>query len=255
MSLGIASWPLDGVMKEEIISRADSALYRAKQTGRNKICLSSEVTKTEPLLVGDELENSSRALNTVYALAATVDAKDHYTYGHSKKVSDYAVSIAEAMGLSSAKVATIRSAGLLHDIGKVGIPDSILRKKDPLTPEEWEYIKAHPRVGVEILRHVPDLSSCLPAILHHHEHYDGSGYPSGLRADSIPLEARILAVVDAYEAITSQRSYRKQPAPIDAFDELRRCSGTQFDPELVNLFCHTMEQAATKAAKPAEVKP
>ena len=254
MSLGIANWPLDGVMKEEIIARADAALYRAKQTGRNKTCLSTEVTKTEMPLIGVELENRSRALSTVYALAATVDAKDHYTYGHSKKVSDYAVSIAEAIGLSSSRVATIRAAGLLHDIGKVGIPDSILKKKEPLTPAEWEFIKAHPRVGVEILRHVSDLSACLPAILHHHERYDGTGYPSGLKGENIPLEARILAVVDAYEAITSQRSYRTQSVPVDAFGELRRCAGTQFDPELVAVFCRVMEPAA-KAAKAIEAKP
>ena len=255
ISLGIASWPLDGVMKEEIIARADAALYRAKQTGRNKTCLSTEVTRTETPLIGVELENKSRALSIVYALAATVDARDHYTYGHSKKVSDYAVSIGEAMGLLSNRVATIRAAGLLHDIGKVGIPDSILKKNDPLTPADWEFIKAHPRVGVEILRHVSDLSACLPAILHHHERYDGTGYPSGLKDDAIPLEARILAVVDAFEAITSQRSYRPQLTPVEAFAELRRCAGTQFDPQLVNIFCKVMEPAAIKPARSIEVKP
>jgi len=255
ISLGIASWPLDGVMKEEIIARADAALYRAKETGRNKTCLSTEVAKTEAPLVGVELENKSRAISIIYALAATVDAKDHYTYGHSKKVSDYAVSIAEAMGMTPNRIATIRAAGLLHDIGKVGIPDSILKKKDPLTPADWEYIKAHPRVGVEILRHVSDLSACLPAILHHHERYDGTGYPSGLKDDAIPLEARILAVVDAFEAITSQRSYRTQPTPAEAFNELRRCAGTQFDPQLVNIFCKVMEPAVIKPARSIEIKP
>ncbi len=255
ISLGIASWPLDGVMKEEIIARADAALYRAKETGRNKTCLSTEVAKTEAPLVGVELENKSRAISIIYALAATVDAKDHYTYGHSKKVSDYAVSIAEAMGMTPNRIATIRAAGLLHDIGKVGIPDSILKKKDPLTPADWEYIKAHPRVGVEILRHVSDLSACLPAILHHHERYDGTGYPSGLKDDAIPLEARILAVVDAFEAITSQRSYRPQLTPVEAFAELRRCAGTQFDPQLVNIFCKVMEPAVIKPARSIEIKP
>jgi HD-GYP domain-containing protein (c-di-GMP phosphodiesterase class II) len=159
------------------------------------------------------------------------------------------------MGLLSNRVATIRAAGLLHDIGKVGIPDSILKKNDPLTPADWEFIKAHPRVGVEILRHVSDLSACLPAILHHHERYDGTGYPSGLKDDAIPLEARILAVVDAFEAITSQRSYRPQLTPVEAFAELRRCAGTQFDPQLVNIFCKVMEPAAIKPARSIEVKP
>ena len=249
MSLGVASWPLDGVMKEDIIARADAALYREKQTGRNLTCMSTELNKSETPFIGVEMESRSRALSIVYALAATVDAKDHYTYGHSKKVSDYAVSIAEAMELSPNRIATIRAAGLLHDIGKVGIPDSILKKKEPLTDEEWGYIKAHPKVGVEILRHVSDLSPCLPAILHHHERYDGAGYPSGLKGEEIPLEARILAVVDAYEAITSQRSYRVQPTAPEAFGELPRCSGGQFDPEIVKIFCKIMEPVAAKAAK------
>jgi putative nucleotidyltransferase with HDIG domain len=242
-------------MKEEIIARADAALYQAKQTGRNKTCLSTEVTKSETSSVSVEMENKTRALSIVYALAATVDAKDHYTYGHSKKVSDYAVAIAEVMGFPSNRIATIRAAGLLHDVGKVGIPDSILKKKEPLTPSDWDYIKAHPRVGVEILRHVTDLSPCLPVILHHHERFDGTGYPSGLKGDTIPLEARILAVVDAFEAITSQRSYRTQPTPLEAFTELRRCSGTQFDPQLVNIFCKIMEPAIINPEKPVEVKP
>jgi len=209
-SLGIASWPTDGVMKEEIIARADAALYRAKQAGRNRTCLSSDVVKPETPNIGTELEARPRALSIIYALAATVDAKDHYTYGHSRKVSDYSVAMAEALGLPQDRIATIRAASLLHDIGKVGIPDSILSKEGPLTDEEWEPVRVHPKLGVEILRHVIDLVNCLPAILHHHEHYDGKGYPSGLKGDSIPLEGRILAIADAYDAMTSPRPYRNQ---------------------------------------------
>jgi len=194
VSIGIASWPADGVMKEEIIARADAALYRAKQAGRNRTCLSSDLDKPESPKISSELEARPRALSIIYALAATVDAKDHYTYGHSRKVSDYSVAIAEALNLPSDRIATIRAASLLHDIGKVGIPDSILSKEGPLTDEEWEPVRIHPKLGVEILRHIIDLVNCLPAILHHHEHYDGKGYPSGLKGDSIPLEGRILAV-------------------------------------------------------------
>jgi diguanylate cyclase (GGDEF)-like protein len=253
VSLGIASWPLDGVMREEIIGRADAALYLAKQSGRNRICISSEI-RNQPSLISLELGNRTRALDTVYALAATVDARDHYTYGHSRKVSDLAMTIAGAIGLPANRVTSIQTAGLLHDIGKVGIPDSILKKKDPLTPTEWEYIKAHPRVGVEILRHVPDLSPCLPAILHHHERFDGSGYPSGLAGEAIPIEARILAVVDAYEAITSRRSYRSESAKTEVVQELRRCAGTQFDPQVVSVFCQLLEQSALKTITPAELR-
>ena len=235
-SLGIANWPIDGVMKTEIITSADAALYRAKQTGRNRTFLSSDVAKPETPLVSVELEARSRALSIIYALAATVDAKDHYTYGHSKKVSDYAVILGESLGLSQDKMDVIRAAGLLHDIGKVGVPDSTLNKRGTLSEEEWQLIKAHPKLGVEILRHVIDLVNCLPVILHHHERYDGSGYPSGLKGTNIPLEARILAVADAFDAITSPRPYREQLSSQEALDEIRRCAGTQFDPKVVDIF-------------------
>ncbi len=245
-SLGVASWPIDGMIKEEVIARADAALYRAKQTGRNRTCLSSDIAKPEISPIGIELESKARALSIIYALAATVDAKDHYTYGHSKKVSQYAVALAEALGLPQDKITTIRAAGLLHDIGKIAIPDSILNKEGPLTEEEWKPVTAHPELGVEILRHVIDLVNCLPAILHHHEHHDGKGYPSNLKGKNIPLEARLLAIADSYDAMTSLRSYRKQLSPQQALDELKRCAGTQFDPELVDIFVKTIEQTLPK---------
>ena len=246
-SLGVANWPNDGVMKEEIIGRADAALYRAKQTGRNRACLSSDILKPETPLIGTALEAQPRALSIIYALAATVDAKDSYTYGHSRKVSEYAVAMSEALKLPQDRMRTIRAAGLLHDIGKVGVPDSILNKKVPLVDEEWKPIKAHPELGVEILRHVIDLVNCLPAIMHHHEHYDGRGYPTGLKGDKIPEEARILAIADAYDAMTSPRPYRERLSSEKALNELRRCAGTQFDPELVDIFCSIIRPAQPKS--------
>jgi diguanylate cyclase (GGDEF)-like protein len=240
VSLGLANWPNDGVMKEEIIGRADAALYRAKELGRNRTCLSSEVVKMGTELIENELEAQPKALSIIYALAATVDAKDSYTYGHSRKVSEYAVLMGEAMKMPPDKISILRAAGLLHDIGKVGVPDSILTKKSALTSEEWNPIRTHPALGVEILKHVIDLVNCLPAIQHHHEHYDGSGYPDGLKTASIPLEARILAIADAYDAMTSPRPYRSQLPLEDALLELHRCAGTQFDPDLVEIFCSMM---------------
>ncbi len=236
-SLGVANWPNDGVMKEEVIGRADAALYQAKQMGRNRICLSSDVLKPGTPQIAAELEAQPRALSIIYALAATVDAKDSYTYGHSRKVSEYAVAMSEMLKMPQENIRTIRAAGLLHDIGKVGVPDSILNKKLPLVDEEWKPIKAHPELGVEILRHIIDLVNCLPAIMHHHERFDGRGYPAGLKGDKIPKEARILAVADAYDAMTSPRPYREQLSSENALNELRRCAGTQFDPELVEVFC------------------
>jgi len=245
-SLGVSNWPIDGMTKEAVIGRADAALYQAKQAGRNHTCLSSEVVKAGTSLISMELESKERALSIIYALAATVDAKDHYTYGHSKKVSQYAVAIAEALNLSPDKVSTVRAAGLLHDIGKIAVPDQILNKAGPLTEEEFEPIRAHPELGMEILKHVIDLVNCLPAILHHHEQFDGSGYPRGLKGDDIPLEARILAIADVYDAITSIRPYRNQLTSQEALTELRRCAGTQFDPELVKIFCQAIEPLLPK---------
>jgi HD-GYP domain-containing protein (c-di-GMP phosphodiesterase class II) len=149
--------------------------------------------------------------------------------------------MAEAMNLPKEKISVIRNAGLLHDIGKIGIPDSILNKEGMLDEQEWRQIKAHPELGVEILRYVAELSNSLPIILNHHEHYDGSGYPSGLSGEKIPLEARLLSVADAYDAMTSLRPYHNQRSPQDAIDELRRCAGTNFDPELVEVFCKIIQ--------------
>jgi len=250
-SCGIACWPNDGVMKEEIVARADAALYLAKQSGRNRTCLSSEIIGPKSVSIGDELEAKPRALSIIYALAATIDAKDHYTYGHSRKVSNYAVALAEKLGLPVEQVSTVRAAGLLHDIGKVGIPDLILNKEGPLDEEEWHLIRSHPNFGVEILRHVIDLVNCLPAILHHHERFDGKGYPSGLKGDNIPIEALILSIADTYDAITSPRPYRNQLSPRQALEELKKCAGTQFNPELVDVFCKLL---APELPKKLEIK-
>lgn len=245
-SLGVASWPTDGVTKEQILASADKALYAAKATGRNRTCAPSDVKKQGLVTVEAENETQRIAISMIFALAATVDAKDHYTYGHSRKVSQYAVAMGEALNLPKEKIGVIRNAGLLHDIGKIGIPDSILNKEGSLNEQEWRQIKTHPELGVEILRYVAELSNSLPIILNHHEHYDGSGYPTGLTGDQIPLEARLLAVADAYDAMTSLRPYHNQRSPRDAIDELKRCAGTNFDPELVDLFCKIMQPLVLK---------
>ncbi|MFC2069322.1 diguanylate cyclase [Chloroflexota bacterium] len=238
-SIGLASWPTDGVMREELIQAADKALYQAKQSGRNKVCLASQMTPSQDRIENSPWDHSNPILNTIYALSAAVDTKDTYTYGHSKKVSKYATEIAEVMGLSQEKIATIRTAGLLHDIGKIGVSDYILCKRDTLTDEEWQPIRAHPTMGVSILRHVGQLKDCLPAVQHHHERYDGTGYPGGLKGDNIPIDARIITVADSFDAITSSRPYREGKMTYsNAIDELERCSGQQFDPAVVKVFIH-----------------
>ena len=243
VSLGVSNWPSDGIMKEEIIGRADEALYLAKQLGRNRTCMSSEIKEQhDTQLISTELRSNPKALSIIYALAATVDAKDSYTYGHSRKVSEYAIAIAESLKLPNEKVDCIRSAGLLHDIGKIGIPDYILNKDTFLNGEENQLIKRHPKIGAEILKHVIDLVNCIPAILHHHERYDGTGYPNGLTGEKIPIEARILSVADAYDAMVSLRPYRRQFSPQEAIDEIKNCSGTQFDPAIVDIFVKIIQK-------------
>jgi diguanylate cyclase (GGDEF)-like protein/putative nucleotidyltransferase with HDIG domain len=241
-SLGIASWPTDGVMREELLKAADAALYHSKQTGRNRIVRACDMAPQRVPKMGGKVEAETGVLSTIYALAATVDAKDHYTYGHSKKVSKYATEIAEALGYSEDRIATVRAAGLLHDIGKIGVSDGVLLKTNKLSEDDWEAIRAHPNLGVAILKHVEGLNGCLAAIQYHHERYDGGGYPAGLKGHNIPLDARILGVADAYDAMTSLRPYREGKfSTRQALDELNRCAGSQFDAEIVKVFVSLYE--------------
>ncbi len=241
-SIGLASWPTDGVIREDILKAADTALYHSKKLGRNRITLAPDVVDSqEPEIVLGQ-KGESAILSTIRALAATVDAKDHGTYGHSTKTSKYATQIAKALGYSKVAIARIRAAALLHDIGKIRVSDALLRKRGPLNDNDWEQIRVHPTLGVAILRHVKGLNGCLPAIRYHHEHYDGSGYPGGIQGEEIPLDARILAVADAYDAMTSPRPYRGGKSTHDeAIAELKRCAGTQFDPEIVRVFAAQWE--------------
>lgn len=250
-SVGIATWPADGVMREELIHASDSALYHAKQGGRNRICMASRLASDQSDKYGG-MEGSNAVLNTIYALAATVDAKDHHTYGHSRKVSRHSADIATALGYTEERVAAVRAAGLLHDIGKIGVSDRILTKPGSLDDEEWEPIRAHPTLGVSIIKHVESLRDCLAAVQYHHERYDGSGYPSGLKGDNIPLDARILAVADSYDAMTSTRPYRPQMTKGEALEELVRCAGTHFDPRVVRVFVRSMIKPQPSAPPAAE---
>src|SRR5438445_690626 len=179
-------------------------------------------------------------LDTVTSLAFAIDAKDHYTQGHSQKVAAYAALIAEALGMDDAEVEEIRLGAVLHDIGKVGIPENILNKNGPLNPEEWETMKSHVGFGAKILDPLTPLARIREMVLHHHEFFDGSGYPQALSGDNIPLGARIIAIADAYDTITSDRTYKKARSATDALAELERCANAQFDGAIVELFVRTM---------------
>ena len=182
-------------------------------------------------------------VETVTSLALAIDAKDHYTQGHSQKVSAYAVMIAEALGMEPSEVEEIRLAGLLHDIGKVGIPEPILNKSGPLDAAEWETMKTHTELGAKILEPLEAMKRIRLMVRHHHEFYDGTGYPDRIEGDSIPYGARVIAIADAYDTITSERTYKKARTPEDAFLELERCASNQFDPALVRVFIETMRRA------------
>lgn len=183
-------------------------------------------------------------LGTIASLAAAIEARDPYTVGHSARVTQYAVAIAESMDLSSEEVEEIRLAGLLHDVGKIGVPDQILNKPGSLSEEEFAAIKMHPIMSMRIVEPLPHLGNIIPIIYHHHERYDGQGYMEGWAGDKIPLGARIVAVADAYEAMTSDRPYRSALSREDAVSQLQVNSGSQFDPSVVRHFLKLLENTS-----------
>ena len=174
--------------------------------------------------------------NTIKTLSNIIDAKDNYTYGHSERVMENCMTIADALKMSKEDKEILRYASLLHDIGKIGIDVGLLRKPSKLNSEEWKVIFMHPVLGSSIVEQIGFLSDLAPAILHHHERYDGKGYPTKLKVDRIPLGARILSVADAYESMVSNRPYRKALSLKKAKEELLAASGKQFDPKIVKVF-------------------
>jgi putative nucleotidyltransferase with HDIG domain len=176
-------------------------------------------------------------LNVIRTLADIIEANDPYTRGHCEKVMNYSLRICKKLDLAGHHVSAIKTASQLHDIGKISIDLTILRKKEELTKDDWQKIRTHPDVGAKIVHQVGFLDDIVPIIKHHHERYSGGGYPDGsLKNSKIPLGARIIAVADAYDAMTSARPYRKALSREAAICELKKCAGTQFDPEIVSAF-------------------
>jgi putative nucleotidyltransferase with HDIG domain len=182
-------------------------------------------------------------LQTVLALARAMDARDAYTRDHSERLAAWAEAVAHTLGCREEEIQDIRWGALLHDIGKIGVPDGILRKPGALTDEEWGTMRQHPVIGEQILLPVERMQGVARIVRHHHEKWDGTGYPDGLRGEAIPLGARVLAAVDAYGAITDERPYKQARSHEDGIHELRRCAGQQFDPEIVDAFCRLLERA------------
>jgi len=242
VTIGVAEFPAHHHTREGLIMAADIALCRAKHLMRNS------VYSYDPKIAGDHgpdpydvyqaLHDPSTA--TMRSLAAAVDAKDKYTKGHSDRVASYAIEIGRALDLDTAIVDALHVAGLLHDLGKIGVADVILNKQGALNTEEREAIRQHPSVGSNILKRAPSLDAIIPGVHFHHERWDGNGYPEGLSGEQISLMARILAVADAYDAMTTKRPYRKSMTPQDALVELMANAGTQFDPQIVDAFVNAV---------------
>ena len=180
------------------------------------------------------LDGQKQQIAMVKTLAAAIEAKDPYTEGHSQRVSDYAGQIAQEMGLSPRRIEQLQLAALFHDVGKIGVPDAILQKPSRLTPVEWQSMRSHPAIGIQILQHTSYYEYIREMVLHHHEYYNGQGYPDGTKGDEIPLEAYILSAADAYDAITSDRPYRKGLEPVQARQILLKEAGAQFHPDVAN---------------------
>ena len=197
---------------------------------------------------------SAPVMETLRALISTLEEKDTYTHGHSIRVAEYAVAIAEQIGLSLAELQEVELCALFHDVGKIGIPDEILMKPGKLSKAEFEIMKSHPSRSAKILEKISIFKNIIPGILHHHERYDGFGYPVGLKGTEIPLYSRIVLIADTYDAMTSTRPYRLALHSELAIEELRRCTNTQFDESLVRAFVEALANQATGKQRKTFVK-
>lgn len=276
-SCGISMFPQSTNKQEQLTILAEQALYIAKskrnQSGQSEIvstndfnfwddealkCFAQILTKKHASVginIEDELikqfhnetiVSNEHLLDVVSSLANTIDAKDTYTKGHSAAVSRYSEALARAINLPSNEVERIKLGALLHDIGKIGIPEDILRKPSKLSDDEWNIMKQHPSIGADkVLSPNKSLHDLIPMVKYHHEHIDGSGYPYGLKGDEIPLSARIVAVADAYHALISDRPYRKGLSVQKACEILKMGAGVQWDRELVRQFIIIAPSLAT----------
>jgi HD-GYP domain-containing protein (c-di-GMP phosphodiesterase class II) len=231
--VGFATFPEHGGDVESLERAADSALYWAKQNGKNRSCAYSPAIAEaySPTELERRVEHQAR-LRAAENLIRVVDAKDEYTGAHSERVALLVEAIARRFHLDDEFVEQLKLAGRLHDLGKIAIADRVLQKPGRLTPHEERQLAHHPELGASLLDGM-DIRPVDVWIRHHHEHWDGSGYPHGLAAEEIPFGSRVILVADAYDAITTDRSYRAASSPDDAIAELRRKAGVQFDPSVV----------------------
>lgn len=238
VSIGISIYPYGAQTVKELVDNADQAIYQIKRKGKNAIkVFDTFVQNREAQFQEPDYANIyDEYKSTIYALTAAIDAKDHYTFNHSDNVAVYATELAKAAHLSEDIVENIRQAALLHDVGKIGIPERVLNKPDHLTSEEFEIMKGHVEASIDIIRHLPSLDYVIPAVLGHHERFDGTGYPRRIAGEDIPLTARILCVADSFDAMVSERCYKPALPIQEALIRMEEDAGRQFDPALSDLF-------------------
>ena len=248
ISAGIAEFPKHSVGRAELMRFADSAMQRARGVSPGATAVHS-VDET-PLSLDDEASQAQRGalFNTVHALARAVDARDGYTHQHSQRVAFYAATLATAMKLGEDRAESIRMAGLLHDVGKIGIRDGILLKPGKLARDEFMVMRRHSELGRAIIAGA-GLTELAEWVCHLHERWDGEGYPEGLRGAAIPLESRLLHVADALETMTCPRAYREPMATADALNELERNAGTQFDPVVVDTMVRLVREGSIEVGE------
>jgi diguanylate cyclase (GGDEF)-like protein len=236
VSAGVATYPRHGQERDSLIRLADGALYWAKEHGKNQVRIAAAdvVELSEFRKVAGGADRAAR-FRAAASLARAVDSRDAYTGSHSERVATTAAAIAEHLGLPKDEIELTRLAGSLHDLGKLAIPEEILQKETNLSSAEWLVVQRHPQIGYRMLESL-GVDPIADWVLHHHERWDGSGYPDGLAGDDIPLGARIIFVADAYDAMTSNRLYRTPMSRAAALEEVERCAGQQFDPDVVRAF-------------------
>ena len=253
VSGGICSIPYSASNVKQLIDHADMAIYTVKHNGKNAIMIYSG---SDYKLVKKGKEKPERResiyseyASTIYALTAAIDTKDHYTFSHSRNVAYYATELAYAFGMNEDCVEIVREAALLHDVGKIGIPEQILNKPGRLSEEEYEIVKGHVENSIGIIRHLPSLDYVIPAVIGHHERYDGNGYPRRIAGEDIPVAARILSIADAFDAMISKRPYKEPLSVSTALMILEEQAGLQFDPKLSKLFIDLVQKGTIKVCE------
>ncbi len=237
VSIGVANFPANGIdTVSGLIDAGDKAIRKAKEKGGNRVVSFEAAVEKKRHIIPPGLgirKIDQTLLESIYSFAKAIEARDYYTSQHAEEMVRIVRDVGRGLGLSKNDIANLEYAAVLHDLGKIGIDDRILRKPGKLTRKEFEEIKKHPRIGAEILRPIHFLKNVVPLVLYHHERYDGKGYVEGLKGNKIPLGARVLAIADVYQALISKRPYRKAYTKKQALKIIKKGSGTQFDPAVV----------------------